>query len=284
MRFGISSEQVSIWHLVVLLFFFDFFPKLIAREYVADISPFEDFVDGVIASSIGDLIFLSFLFYVFGSEIKGYFSKPKVCSSISYGVSLQVIFLGAMVPIGYLSIQVNQEFFYEHWWNYKDIPIFNYAYLLFPSGINVEKALFFLCITLVTPIIEEILYRLVGFSIFRRKYSASTSALLVALLFSIAHPTYFFFFFIFSLTLTFLIYKTGTVWTAIVAHGIYNALAFLDGHYLGIAMFKPARDVGDIDTWLIQGLFVPLALILTYLFFRNNRLAIKSFISDSPPA
>lgn len=282
MKRVLYPSQVQIGHLVVLLLFFDFFPKFIAREYLSDFLPFNDFIDQKVATAIGDLIFFLLLANIFGKEVKQYFTSPSIFKSLSYGMSLKAVWLGIMVPIGFLSVKFNLEFFYHQWWEFEDIPVFNNLPILLAPGFKWENIVYVFCVVVVTPVIEEMLYRVVGVDVFRRKHSKFKSTLLIAILFSIAHPTYFFFFFFFSLVMSFLIYKTGSVWSAIIAHSVFNILSFIDAYYSGIGSFKPLESVGSLDAWSVQALFIPLALGLVYLFVRNNRKTISSFISDSP--
>ena len=97
------------------------------------------------------------------------------------------------------------------------------------------------------------------------------------MLFGVAHPTYFFYFFVFSLALSFLIFQTGSVWSAVVAHGVYNGLVYADTFYIGIENFKPLESIQSIDAWGVQLVFLPAAIFIIYIFFRNNKNEIREF-------
>lgn len=265
----VESDKVGVKTLVLFLLFFNFFAKFIGYRYLSHISPFEEFIDVSIASAAGDLVFLAFLLGIFGRETKQYLRVPKPLVSISYGISLKIILLGLMVPVGYFSVHVNKDFFYD-FWGYVDIPIFSYANQLFSMNFKLENSIYFCCITVITPLLEEFLYRVILFRVFRRNYSPAVSVMLVAVLFSVAHPTYFFHFFIFSLVLSFLIHKTGSVWSAIIAHGVYNSLVYTDAYYLGIGSFKQYEMVSSIDSWLVQLYFFPIAIFIVYVFAIRN--------------
>ena len=277
----LKREQFGIKALIVLILFFDFFSKFIAYQYFSNVLPFQDFLIGVVGASIGDVILLGVLFVIFNSEIKTYAVVPDFRDSLFYGFGLKVLMLAIMVPIGYLSLLLNRDFFYV-WWEYRDIEIFGHfeALLYF----DYETIVFFFCVAVVTPIVEEVIYRVVALKILRRRYSYIRSVIFVGALFGIFHPTYFFFFFFFSIVMSFLLFKTGSVWSAIIAHSVFNILSLIDAYYTGIGSFKPLESVGSPGVWSVQALFIPLAAGLVYLFIRNNRRTIRAFISDSPPA
>ena len=276
-----KPDQLDFPKLIVLLLFFDFFSKFIGYQYIFYISPFSDFVDAKIAASVGDVIFLLLISNIFQAELRGYLIPPKIVESVYYGVSLQIIFLGIMVPVGFLSLKINQDYFYNYWWEYKDIPVFYYSSYLFSSLFELENFLFFICIVLIAPIVEEVVYRLAFYKIFRRRYSPVISMIMVAIIFDVVHPTYFFLAFLASLSLSFLIFRTGSVWSAVISHGTYNVLSFVDSHYLGIGSFKPINSVGSIDGWVIQFVFLPLSVVIIYLFFRNNKNELEKLFSRS---
>ena len=273
----IEPELVGIKTLILFLFFFDFFSKFLGYQYLSDISPLVEFIDIRIAVTLGDLVFLVLLLNIFGTHIKGYFSVPNVSKSIIYGFSLVVLFLGVMGPVGYLSLKIDQEFFYDYWWGYLNVPIFSYVENLFAINFKIENTIFFICVAVLAPIVEEPLYRVVFYRVFRRRYSPFVSIIFVALLFAIVHPTYFFLAFISSLALSFLIYQTGSVWSAVIAHGVYNSLVFIDAYYIGIEKFKPIESIGNVEAWGVQLVFLPAAIFIIYIFFRNNKNEIREF-------
>ena len=274
-----DPNHLSVARLIVLLLFFDFFFKFVGYEYLADISPFADFLDAKIAATIGDVVFVALLLNIFHEELAHYFKRPRITDSIYYGLSLQIMYLGIMAPVGYLSLKINQDYFYNYWWEYKNIPIFHYSSHLFSLNFKLENAIFFVLVVFIAPIIEELTYRLVFYRVFRRKHSPLISITLVAAIFAAAHPTYFFLAFLASMSLSFLILRTGSVWSAIIAHGIYNTLSFIDSNYLGIGSFKPIDSIHSVDGWSIQLIFLPVFVLIVCVFFKTNRSDIKKLFN-----
>ena len=271
-----ASGQLGVFSLVTLVFFFDFTSKFLAYEFLIGYVPFSEPVTIRLAVSIGDFFLALFFIYLFRNTIRSYFIRPNSSESLSYGISLQILYLGVMYPIGYLTILIDQDFFYHQWWQYQDLPIFFHVSDLLSLKFKLENFVYFISICLIAPFTEEITYRLIFYKVFRRKYSRVKSFILVGLLFSLFHPTYFFLAFVSSLVLSFLIYKSGSVWSAIIAHSVYNWLALLDSMYLGIGNFKPAELVMSFDGWAIQSLFLPISILIIVRFFRSNEYALRS--------
>ena len=269
-----KSEQIGVITLFLFLFFFDFISKFIGYEFFSALSPFSDFIDAAIAVAIGDVLFFGLLFTLFSKDVKPYFSRPDLKRALHYGLSLKILFLGIMVPVGIVTININHEFFYDYW-DYKDIPLFAFSRQLFSPVFRLENIAYFVCVAIVTPIIEEVFYRLILYRVCRRRFSPFVSVIFVATLFSLMHPRYFFFFFIFSFVLSFLIHKTGSVWSAIVAHCIFNSLVYVDTYYLGVGDFKPFSLINTFDVWLVQSIFLPISLLIIYFFFRKNRYNLR---------
>ena len=271
-----ASNQLGVLSLVTLVFFFDFTSKFLAYEFLVDILPFEQLVDVRFVVSIGDVFLTLILLYFFRDIISRYFVTPNALDSLKYGVSLQLLYLGIMFPIGYLTIMIDRDFFYYQWWQYQNLPLFFHVSDLLSFEFKLENIVYFLCIGVIAPFTEEIIYRVVLYRLFRRRYSVAKSFVLVGFIFALFHPTYFFLAFISSLVLSFLIYKSGSLWSAIIAHSVYNWLALIDSLYLGIGNFKPIDSVMTYDGWFIQSLFLPLTLFIVVRFFQSNRYALAS--------
>lgn len=90
--------------------------------------------------------------------------------------------------------------------------------------------LLFLIAFILGPFIEEIVYRGILYSPFRKKYGPMKAIIISSIFFTIIHfvlPT-----FIFSLLLGFLYEKTESLISTIVAHSIYNLFVTLTAFYL----------------------------------------------------
>lgn len=95
-----------------------------------------------------------------------------------------------------------------------------------PTGI--EALLAFIALIIVVPITEELLFRGFLFKGIRTKYSFPVTAIVVSLLFAVAHGQLNVGLDVFSLSLVlcYLREKTGSLWPGILVHGLKNAVAF----------------------------------------------------------
>lgn len=121
------------------------------------------------------------------------------------------------------------------------------------SGIGLLPGLFILAIS--PGICEEMLFRGIILSSFKGKFPAWAAVVLTALLFAVVHlnlfrlaPT-----FLLGLCLTFIVYRTGSIYLSMLAHALNNGLALLLVYYPSAASRLP---------WLAgEGAFPPALLI-----------------------
>lgn len=113
------------------------------------------------------------------------------------------------------------------------------SYLLFwPSRYAVEVArtikmsetpmdlfLYFFVALFLGPVIEEVIYRGILYSPYRRKYGVTGAVIITAIFFTMAH--YAFPSFLFSLLLTALYEKTQSIISTVIAHSIHNLVVIL---------------------------------------------------------
>lgn len=92
----------------------------------------------------------------------------------------------------------------------------------------IELALVFVALVIVTPIVEEVIFRGFLFKAYVRTFGLPVAAVLVSLVFAVAHgqlnvalDT-----FILSLFLCYLRFSTGSLWPSILLHAVKNFVAF----------------------------------------------------------
>ncbi len=105
------------------------------------------------------------------------------------------------------------------------------------SGTPIDLSLYFLVALVLGPVLEEVIYRGMVYSPYRRKYGRAKAVIITSVFFAMAHfalPS-----FLFSLLLTALYEKTESIIPPIIAHSAHNLLVilsilFLEGR-LGIS-------------------------------------------------
>jgi uncharacterized protein len=103
-------------------------------------------------------------------------------------------------------------------------------YLNISTSLN--NIILLLVITVIGPIVEEVIYRGIFYSPYRKKYGANNAIIITSLLFAFSHygvgplP-----YIIAGLSLGYLYEKTESLIATIMAHGIYNLLFLITLHY-----------------------------------------------------
>lgn len=90
--------------------------------------------------------------------------------------------------------------------------------------------LFVFLVVILSPIIEETVYRGILYSPYRKKYGATWAVIISSLIFSLSH--FALLTIIFSIFLSILYEKTESIVAPIVAHSAYNSLAVATAFYL----------------------------------------------------
>lgn len=92
-------------------------------------------------------------------------------------------------------------------------------------SVNFLGALAILNSTVVVPIFEEFMFRVVLYAIFRKRYSPTISVLLVAITFALFHMKLPFAAFFFSIALSVAVLRMRSLFPGCIAHGIANYVA-----------------------------------------------------------
>lgn len=98
------------------------------------------------------------------------------------------------------------------------------------SGSSIDLSFYFLSAVLLGPVMEEVIYRGIFYSPYRKKYGPTKAVIITSVFFAMAHyalPS-----FLFSLLLTALYEKTESIIPPIIAHSIHNLLVILSVLFL----------------------------------------------------
>ncbi|HUL37004.1 MAG TPA: type II CAAX endopeptidase family protein [Thermodesulfobacteriota bacterium] len=98
------------------------------------------------------------------------------------------------------------------------------------SGTSMDLPFYFLVAVLLGPVVEEVIYRGIFYSPYRKKYGPAKAIIITSVFFSMAHyalPS-----FLFSLLLAALYEKTESIIPPIIAHSIHNLLVILSVLFL----------------------------------------------------
>ena len=124
---------------------------------------------------------------------------------------------------------------YGFWFFFGMLSIFSYISfhnLSSPiSSIDIELLLIFLSLAVVTPIVEELLFRGFVFDLFSEIYSKWTTIILSSILFGIAHILVSEYTVVGALLggliYGYVRYETNSLWPSIILHGVWNAQIFI---------------------------------------------------------
>jgi membrane protease YdiL (CAAX protease family) len=93
------------------------------------------------------------------------------------------------------------------------------------SGTLIDLSLYFVVALVLGPVLEEVIYRGILYSPYRKKYGPAKAVIITSVFFAMAHfalPS-----FLFSLLLTALYEKTESIISLIIAHSVHNLLVIL---------------------------------------------------------
>jgi membrane protease YdiL (CAAX protease family) len=93
------------------------------------------------------------------------------------------------------------------------------------SGSSIDLSFYFLSAVLLGPVIEEVIYRGIFYSPYRKKYGPTKAVIITSVFFTMAHfalPS-----FLFSILLTVLYERTESIIPPIIAHSFHNLLVIL---------------------------------------------------------
>lgn len=142
--------------------------------------------------------------------------------SWTYLLLLPLIYIGCLMLSGAVSLFISQF-----------IPSFNVEQTqeLGLPDVRDSSDLFMigLFLVVIVPLAEEFIFRGYLFGLLRRNLSFLVTALIVSVLFGLAHGQWNvgIVTFILSLALCFIREKTGSIWTGVALHGLQNFVAFL---------------------------------------------------------
>lgn len=124
----------------------------------------------------------------------------------------------------------------------------------------------------VAPLVEELVFRGLLQKAWAENYGLKKSVIFVAILFTILHFSrhYFISTFVFSIVLSMLYLKFGSLWVSVGVHAIFNALAFVMEFKFGFHWERPIGHLSSIEFWLPELAMLMIALPLLVIFIRKN--------------
>lgn len=175
------------------------------------------------SSLIIDFITIFFAIRLFSVDLKEQLNKIGLTTTFLFSLLAILIFL-LILPL------VNPVDFFGKIANHK-ITAHHLDFIIFESPDFFNFFYFFLMV-IITPIIEEILYRGIIFNLFLKKYSVIISITLSSLIFAFIHLKFIGigYLFLYGLLFGFAYYKTKSLFTPILLHFLINLMAVTTSH------------------------------------------------------
>jgi len=103
-------------------------------------------------------------------------------------------------------------------------------------------------------VFEEFFFRGLLFPAFAKNHSRLKSAIICSLIFTALHFTYGYKIntFLFAFVLCIVYARGGSLYTAIVAHAVYNFLAFVCQYYFDFHRTRSIQDISSLSDWVPQ--------------------------------
>jgi len=170
-----------------------------------------------------DFITIILAIRIFNVDVKEQLNKIGLTTTFLFSLLAILIFL-LILPLS------NPVDFFEKIANHK-ITTHQLDFMIFETPDFFNLFYFFLMV-IITPIIEEILYRGIIFNFFLKKYSVLISITLSSLIFAIIHLKFFGigYLFLYGLLFGFAYYKTKSLFTPILLHFLINLMAMTTSH------------------------------------------------------
>jgi membrane protease YdiL (CAAX protease family) len=128
-------------------------------------------------------------------------------------------------------------------------------------------------VILIAPVVEEMIFRGVIFSGFRRNYSPFWAIFLSALLFALFHlnpwqlgPT-----FLLGLLLGYVRLKTGSLLASIFTHALHNAIIFYTVYYKIFFMESFWQQTGQLPAYLVSAFLLTAGVLLIHYSSRTRK-------------
>lgn len=174
-------------------------------------------------SLIIDFVTIIFAVNVFKVDVKEQLTKIRLTTIFLFSLLAILIFL-LILPL------VNPVDFFEKIANHK-ITAHQLDFIIFENP-NFYDIFYFFLMVIITPIIEEILYRGIILNLLLKKYSVIISLILSSLIFAFIHLNFIGigYLFLYGLLFGFAYYKTKSLFTSILLHFLINLMAVTTSH------------------------------------------------------
>ena len=143
---------------------------------------------------------------------------------VKFNVLIMVVIMAVFVLILVLPIVDTVEFIKRLTHQQLTIKKFDFALLTTP---NINKIIYFFLMVIITPVVEEIIYRGFLFNLLLKKYSVKIALIVSSLIFAFFHLRFagIGFLFVYGLFFGYVYYKTNSLIAPILAHFTINFLA-----------------------------------------------------------
>lgn len=208
----------------------------------------------LLTSLIIDLVTIIFAARFFNVDIKEQLNKISLTTTLLFSL-LAILIFQLILPL------VNPVDFFEKISNQK-ITTHQLDLIIFKNP-NFYNIFYFFLMVIITPVIEEILYRGIILNLLLKKYSVLVSIILSSIIFAFIHLKFIGigYLFLYGLLFGFAYYKTKSLFTSILLHFLINLMAVTTSHqYL------------ELNSTTIPKYFLYTVIILTATFIVFNSL------------
>lgn len=208
----------------------------------------------LLTSLIIDLVTIIFAARFFNVDIKEQLNKISLTTTLLFSL-LAILIFQLILPL------VNPVDFFEKI-SIQIITTHQLDLIIFKNP-NFYNIFYFFLMVIITPVIEEILYRGIILNLLLKKYSILVSIILSSIIFAFIHLKFIGigYLFLYGLFFGFAYYKTKSLFTSILLHFLINLMAVTTSHqYL------------ELNSTTIPKYFLYTVIILTATFIVFNSL------------
>jgi membrane protease YdiL (CAAX protease family) len=148
---------------------------------------------------------------------------------VQFNLLIMIVIMAVFVLILVLPIVDIVEFIKRLTHQQLTIKKFDFALLTTP---NINKIIYFFLMVIITPVVEEIIYRGFLFNLLLKKYSVKIALIVSSLIFAFFHLRFagIGYLFVYGLFFGYVYYKVNSLIAPILAHFVINLLASFSAH------------------------------------------------------
>jgi membrane protease YdiL (CAAX protease family) len=132
-------------------------------------------------------------------------------------------------------------------------------------------------------VFEEFFFRGLLFPAFAEKHSSLKSAIICSLIFTALHFTYGYKIntFLFAFVLCIVYAHGGSLYTAIVAHAVYNFFAFVCQYYFDFHRTRSIQNISSLSDWVPQLTMLVISISVFSILAYQNRTFLMSWLQKT---